>query len=252
MKNTLGLVAALVIGIGIGAFLAQRHSTSNEQDVQQARTTQAEGLAQRKEALAQLVAETEARASALEDECERLREQLAKNNQDEPTAQDLAAQRPDPSGDEDRQVPTQDPAQAYRERQQRGELRAAVYDRLYEILTLELGQLPDPAAQERVDAIGQQLAYMADLRTQLESAETEDQENAVAGALIEAGEYVQALVREHQDDILRRVAAEYGITDPEQQDAFVQSLRDAQNSPVFQVPSSLWTPDYPRGRASAQ
>ena len=95
----------------------------------------------------------------------------------------------------------------------------------------------DPAEQERMALMGEYADYMTDLRRRMADAEDEEARRALFQEMAEAGAEMRALVVEQQDHVLRNVARQHGITDPQEQQAFVSSLREAQASTAYRGPT---------------
>lgn len=130
---------------------------------------------------------------------------------------------------------------------ERRDFRAVARRRIGEFLQAELDRTTDPVAQERIKALGEYTDYMMDLWRQRSEAQTDEERDQADQALAQAGETVRSLVQEQQDALLRSVASEYGIKDPEQQKAFIASLRETQSSAFFRMPMPFWGGGVPRG-----
>lgn len=105
-------------------------------------------------------------------------------------------------------------------------------------LAEETERQTDPVAKQRVASINEYAQAVGDLWTQMREAETDEEREAIRQTIDQNREVLTGLVRDQQDYMLRQVASQYGITTPDKQDAFVNSLRDTTTNPLFRVPQA--------------
>lgn len=118
-------------------------------------------------------------------------------------------------------------------------------DRVNSYLEDRIVQSTDPVEQERMMAMQEYAVYMADLRQQMQDAETDEERNQIGDLMRQAGGEMEGLFREQQNDMLFQLAEEYGITDAQKQAEFVNRMRDLRRDPLFNPPTM---PGMGRGR----
>jgi len=90
--------------------------------------------------------------------------------------------------------------------------------------------------QERLVALKENLNHMMNLYSEARQIENEQDREAYRDAIQQTRRNIRDLVNEQQSDMLRDVAEQHGITDPEQQQAFLDAMEEAQRSPYFSSP----------------
>jgi len=109
-------------------------------------------------------------------------------------------------------------------------------DRVHSYLEDRIVQSTDPVEQERMMAMQEYTAYMADLRQQMHDAETDEVREELGDLMRQAGGEMEGLLREQQNAMLFQLAEEYGITDARKQAEFVDRMRDLRRDPLFNPP----------------
>ena len=124
--------------------------------------------------------------------------------------------------------------QARRE-QGRAEMRERMtnyFDQAYE-------RAPDAAAQERVAAIEQNITYMMDLFRDMRSVETDEDRQAYREAIGQVRDNLNSVIAEEGAARIRAAAAAQGVSNPEAQNAIIQTVTDMYSDPMFRIPSML-------------
>lgn len=159
-------------------------------------------------------------------------------------------ERPDPptqDEDADAQENADEETQRAEREARRAEWRARIEDRLNTFYDEAYMGAKDRQEQDRVALMKEYTDYTMDLWAQARLAETDEERQALREAGGEAMRTLNDLRREQQTDMVRDVAVQHGITDPQQQDALAQSVIELQQSPFFQ-PGRLFGGGLGRGR----
>ncbi|MDX9971480.1 MAG: hypothetical protein RBU21_00680 [FCB group bacterium] len=119
-------------------------------------------------------------------------------------------------------------------------------ERMQEYYEAETAKTNDPAVQQRLATLRDQSTYMMDVMQRMRDSADPDERTQLQEEFQQVRSNVSNLVQEQQDHMLRQVAAQNGITDPQKQEAFMNSLRETQDSPFFRSPMMSWGGD--RGR----
>ncbi len=117
--------------------------------------------------------------------------------------------------------------------ERRGEWVDRAQDNMYRMLDEELAKTNDPAAQERIYAIGEYTEYFFNIGERMRQAESDEERQAIREEMGQAMREMGSLVDEHQQYTLNQVAGQY-VQDPAQQQALVDAFRETMSSPLFQ------------------
>lgn len=262
MKTIVATAVALVIGVAVGAFgLTAYYQNQGEQ------AGERDDAAMKIAALEAELSEKEERLERLQWENDNYREELSRepidffsdrnSGQEAPAfgpemmgdfdMEEMAALAEDAdSGDNDDEELTEEERQAAEERRQAREARRAEWeerrvewaeraqDNVYRMLDEELMKTDDPAAQERIYALGEYTDFFFDIGERMSQAENDEERRAIreeAGrAMREAGQ----LMEEQRQHMLREMASQYA-DDPAQQQAIVENFQQTLESPFFQA-----------------
>ena len=115
------------------------------------------------------------------------------------------------------------------------ELEDRMRDRVGSVLQQEYESAPDAESQERIETIQAYMEQMAQLRTAMREAQTDEERDALRQTMWDSSGGMREVLRTQQDSMLRTLASNNGITDTGKQDAFITGLRDLQASPFFQA-----------------
>ena len=140
--------------------------------------------------------------------------------------------------DEERQA-AEERRQAREERraewaQRRGEWVDRAQDNVYRMLDEELAKTNDPAAQERIYAMGEYTDYFFNIGERMRQAESDEERQVIRDEMGQAMRDMRRLVNDHQQHMLNQVAGQY-VQDPAQQQALVDAFRDTMSSPLYQM-----------------
>jgi hypothetical protein len=116
------------------------------------------------------------------------------------------------------------------------EFVADFQERVNTFLGERMMQSPDAVEQDRIAALREYFDYMTDLRQQMHEAKTDEEHAQIEELMQKSGEEMTGLQREEQDYLLRQVAEEYGITDPQKQAEFVNRMQEFRHDPFFRGP----------------
>lgn len=100
-------------------------------------------------------------------------------------------------------------------------------------------QITDPKGIERYNDLMQWREYQDELRQQYRDADTDAERDAIRAKLDEGRRSARQLVEDQQDTILRGIASANGVTDTAKQTEFVAAMRQAMESPFFELESML-------------
>ncbi len=157
------------------------------------------------------------------------------------------AEAPDATGvleEEQTEAPprpgSMDEEEARRRAERRRETASRLRDNVRGFMDAQIEHATNPEARERLTALSEYSDYMMDLVQQLRQAQTDEERAAVREALGEARQSAEQLLREQHVYMLREVAAEHGIRGQEQQDAFLQSMRQVLTNPLFNAQDNFW------------
>jgi hypothetical protein len=100
----------------------------------------------------------------------------------------------------------------------------------------ETAKTNDPAVQQRLTTLKEQSDYMLELMQKMRDTMDEKERAAAQQEFAQVRGTVTGLVQEQQDYMLQQLATQNGITDPQKQQAFINSLRETQASPFFSSP----------------
>jgi len=123
--------------------------------------------------------------------------------------------------------------------ERRREFTGQMRERVTTFLQDQMMQSRDATEQERLAALQEYFDYMADVRERMREAETEEEREELGGLLRQSGEEMRNLVRDQQDLLVREVAKDYGITDPQKQVEFAERLQELRSSPFFWGPMTF-------------
>ena len=93
----------------------------------------------------------------------------------------------------------------------------------------QLEQAQDPAARERLGAISDYYDYMLDLNRQMREAGTEEDREALAQEMHEARDVYRRMVGEQQEQMVRDIIANSGVTNPQKQDELIKAVKEQNN-----------------------
>lgn len=112
----------------------------------------------------------------------------------------------------------------------------------------EAAKTNDPAVQQRLATLRDQSTYMMDVMQRMRDTMDEQERAQLQEEFQQVRANVSTLVQEQQDYMLRQVAIQSGVTDPQKQEALMNSLRETQESPFFRSPMMSWGGGGPGGR----
>ncbi len=121
----------------------------------------------------------------------------------------------------------------------RSAARERVRERLDSFLQEESTKTADPEVQQRLTQIKEYTEQLTELRRAMrnaspdERAQLREDMTEVVMALHDVGET-------QQDYMMREVARQFDITEPDEQEAFVGAVRELQASPFFRPESLVW------------
>lgn len=93
----------------------------------------------------------------------------------------------------------------------------------------------DPVAQNRIAAINDYTNYTMDLFREMRNAETDEERDQIRQDLSITFDETRSLVREHQDYLISETLRENGVSDPQKQQALVNSVRETMEDPFFRM-----------------
>lgn len=248
MRTVIAVVIALLIGLVAGMGVISSRSESELAAVRAARD-QAESAAAR---LRDELAGKERRVQALEaenssrgDRLETLERQSAHTTTpgrtadakedvpplSEEAALDFPFPLPDAPAAEKQQ--NEEEENPWRNPQWRAQMRENFRQGVNSFLTDRMTQSQDPAEQQRLAALAEYTDYMMDLRGQMRDAETPEAREALEQEYESAISEVHRVVDEQQRSMIAHMAESYGITTPQQQEAFIQSVRNLMEDPLL-------------------
>lgn len=268
IKAGVVVAAALAVGAGVGAFAVHQRLAPAMNELRD-RLALAQGqsaaLERQVEELGQHSQRLETQSRALRDQIEGLQRAAAAlppapQAPPEPPAQDIdetadleallsaAAEGRDAAPAR----PTPDPSElpgAVREPPEQRLARRAEYLeqvrlRTQEIMAEEMDRSADPRVRQRIETLQQYTDYMIDLMDRLREAPDEATRETLQAEFDQVRQTVSQLVREQQDHMLLQLAAQFGIVNGPQQQAFLESLRQTQASPFFRAPLLVWGSSY--------
>lgn len=258
MKTTVAVILAVALGAVAGAFVVHHRLEPQLREAQSARDTlerQASQSAHDAQRANDRLAALEPKLDALLAERDSLREQLktapppvsgmaeeevvpedaadaavlSEPEQPEPTQRPdrtTEGQRPDERAEDRRGSPWRDP-------EARRQFMNDMRERSQGYLQDRIAATRDPVAQERLRSIGEYTDYLMELGSQMADAESDEEREQLRQTMDETRESLQSLVRDQQEYMARDLAAQYGITDEDKQDAFISSLSELRDSPFF-------------------
>jgi hypothetical protein len=118
--------------------------------------------------------------------------------------------------------------------QRRGEWVDRAQDNVYRLLDEELAKTNDPAAQQRIYAMGEYTDYFFNIGERMRQAESDEERQAIREEMGQSMREMGRLVNDHQQHMLNQVAGQY-VQDPAQQQALVDAFRETMNSPIYQI-----------------
>lgn len=256
MKIVLGVAVACALGALAGAYAMsiqaekQVADLARERDVLQERVQK---LQKQVEDLLRLAQREEQAAAGLKAELEQARgASVAPLAEGAQTASKGAAAKPegwpssvevpeDPQRGALRNAPQLAPEE---QAQRREEYAQRLRERVQSLVDDEIQRTPDSAAQQRLLALREQADAMVEaLRNVQETSEDEPERAEALEQFQLARAATVSMVREHQYYTLRQLAAQNGITEPQKQEAFVESILQLQQSPFFQAPMFMEDPE---------
>lgn len=255
VRTGVAAVVALAVGALLGAYaMDQRNALALEELTRERDGLQQEvqRLRTQIEQLRQVASAKETDAEAREAELARVREEYEARLQEALSQAQAKSEAAEYEAMEEPARAERNPAQAAEENaqavqmtpEQRSQYRAEYSRRLRErmqgYIDEEMQRTSDPDAQQRLAALREQTDYMVQIMYDIREATDDARRAELQQQLREVRTGVNTLVTEQQDYVLRQVAAQQGIADPQRQQAFVQSLRAAQESPFFRAPLLMW------------
>jgi hypothetical protein len=144
----------------------------------------------------------------------------------------------DESGEDN--ITAEELARREQRRQQIVDFMERQRQRGHEFINSQILQTADPAVQERLGILGENIDYMIDLMQEMRRVEDNQDRIALQQEYTAARDNVRVLVEQQQNHMLRQLAAENGITDPAAQDALIHAFRRVESSPFFRTPTLLW------------
>ncbi len=144
--------------------------------------------------------------------------------------QDAATDRGERRGPRDREstdAERQERAERWREMQQQ------FRERIDSFFQDQYNAAPDAASKERIAQLQQYTDYMAQLRDSMRNAATEEEREAIRQAMRETGANMAEIARQQREHMMRQLAQQYGITDSNQQEAFIQALQNMESNPIY-------------------
>lgn len=259
MKKILLVVLSLVIGAGSGAAVMRQVLVARIDQAEHERDEARGDLRQASDGADKKAARTAARLRDLELQNQVLEQRLRMLSEkagpaDEPTEQESlttsspnALSRPTSSAASSQNQNNglkkdgalAEPNSPAAETEQRSIARERVRERLDSFLQDELQKTGDPEVQQRLAQIRDYTEQLSEMRRSMrnappdERAALRDRMTETVGALRDVGEA-------QQDYMVREVAREFDITDPDEQEAFVGAFRELQASPFFRPESLIW------------
>ena len=115
------------------------------------------------------------------------------------------------------------------------EFEQRMRERVTTVLQEEYDNAADADTQERVQTIQAYTDQLAQLRTAMRDAQTDQERDGLRQSMRETYGALQEVVRTQQDSMLRTFASSNGITDTGKQDTFINGLRDLQSNTFFQT-----------------
>src|SRR5690606_15086052 len=91
----------------------------------------------------------------------------------------------------------------------------------------------DAASQQRILAMEDYSNYMMDLFQQMRATEDEAERERLRAEMDSARDTMRTLVTDQQDQMLRDLAADMGVTSGSRQDEFVTRMRETMEDPFF-------------------
>jgi hypothetical protein len=250
MKSFMALAAVLAVGLAVGGGFVWYAAPSRTDELAAARKANTE--------LTDALADERDRSAQLEEEAALLRKQADRSaaagqapeeSPDESLgsveglfenlAEAMAASPKStdpPANPEPGATPTEEAKRRAQWEQRRREFAARIRERVGDFLQAEMDATGDPNVQDRLEAMGEYVDYYMELRVALRAAETEEEKEELRGTLADATQTMRELLTEQQDEILRDVLSEQGITAGQKQEEFIAALRQAQSSPFFRGP----------------
>jgi len=247
--SVIAVVVALVVGVAMGALIAR----NGEEPCPIGNTSKPE-LTTTDAASATTVADRAADKSAEEELAKRVEDLTEENKRLRELAQSLEqrAQLPESPPSEKSDSPdlqpdaTQPPELSGPDRGRREERMAAwreersrLHERVSDYLQQDYDNTTDPAVRERLIALGDYNVQLQELRRAMSKAKTDEERRSIRENMMETMRTVQDLTFDQQDYLLRNLADEYGIKDTEQQEKFVESIRQLQRNPYFRSSRSI-------------
>ncbi|GMV92185.1 MAG: hypothetical protein AMXMBFR82_19630 [Candidatus Hydrogenedentota bacterium] len=94
----------------------------------------------------------------------------------------------------------------------------------------------DPAAQQRIAAISEYTNYTMDLFREMRDAESDEERDQIRQDLSITFEETRSLVRDQQDYLIGEALKENGVSNPQEQQALVNAVRETMEDPFFRMP----------------
>ena len=265
-KIVIAMAVAAAVGAAGGVVITHQQFASELQSLQEAnermevKQTEFERRAgyaeERAERLDQVNSELRGQVASLVEQLDTSRQALAQRTEDaEPEAAGVDLEL-DASTGEESPASGQTAALAQSEdenRRRRGEdlteeeraerreqWRARVDERintmreeLQEAMDARIQSANDPAARRRLAEIAEYSQDLFDWGQLIRDAEGEERD-AYRQHMRETARHVRNLVHEQRDHMLRDLASQYGITDPQDQRAFLRQLERTQSDELFE------------------
>lgn len=121
----------------------------------------------------------------------------------------------------------------WRDPERREEMRENFRQGVNEFLTDRIAQSRDATEQQRLAALAEYADYMFDLRGQIRDAETPEAREALEQEYENASSEARRVADDQQRGMIVRMAESYGISSPQQQEAFVQSVKEFMDDPLL-------------------
>lgn len=252
MRTVIAVIIALLIGLVAGMGVISSRSESELAELRAARD-QAAAAAARLQAELDMkdrrVQTLEAENSSQGGRIEALERQTLQAATSEPMADaqeevppmeelpeaaepDFPIPLPDaPGADEQRDEEDED--NPWRNPEWRAQMRENFRQGVNTFLSDRMTQSQDPAEQQRLAALAEYTDYMFDLRGQMRDAESPEAREALEQEYETAMSEVRRVVDEQQRSMIMNMAESYGITTPQRQEAFVQSVRNLMEDPLL-------------------
>jgi len=125
------------------------------------------------------------------------------------------------------------------------EFAARARTRASEVLVEQIALTTDPDAQRRLATMAQYVDDMFELGSQMRNSEDEEEREALREAMGQTRDALETLGREQRDYMVRELASQYGITSPEKQAEFINSLSTLRSNPLFRYPYGMGGPGGP-------